>query len=74
LESITGLRGAADEAVFNTPIMSIQKTQNFTLISYTFKELEKNAHGNSYGQKLEHFSNREECKLQIFTLFWPETF
>jgi hypothetical protein len=48
LESITGLRGAADEAVFNTPIMSIQKTQNFTLISYTFKELEKNAHGNSY--------------------------
>ena len=25
--------------------MSIQKTQNFTQISYTFKELEKNAHG-----------------------------
>jgi hypothetical protein len=35
--------------------MRIQKTQNFTLISYTFKELEKNAHGNSYLAKTGAF-------------------
>jgi hypothetical protein len=54
--------------------MSIQKTQNFTLISNPWKKFEKLYLEKVICQKLLQVSSREEYKLQFCTLLLHVTF
>jgi hypothetical protein len=54
--------------------MTIQNTQNFTLISNLWKELKKSAHIKSYLPKLLQIISIEEENPQFCTLFLPVTF